>query len=110
MIIAHFVQFFFFGNNVVRIGRSAFRFIGATEILLVAFFMIFLFVFYLNRQIKISNFWFYSLFFILLSIIVIAQSRAVWIATVGGLFAANIFIKKDHNNFSVLYVEGEGLE
>jgi len=94
MIVEHFILFFFFGHDVGGIGRSAFRFINATETLLVAFLLIFLFLFYLNRRIKISNLWMNSIFFILLSIIIAVQTRSVWLATAGGLFAVYIFIKE----------------
>ena len=43
MIVEHFVLFFFFEDNVGRIGRAMFRFINAIEGLLVAFLFIFLF-------------------------------------------------------------------
>jgi len=95
MIIEHFVLFFFFGGDVGKIGRSAFRFINATETLLIAFLMIFLFLFYLTRRRKISILWLnVILFFILSSIIIVVQTRSVWLATAGGLFAVYIFIKE----------------
>jgi len=94
MIIEHFVLFFFFSDNVGIIGRSAFRFINATEGLLVAFLLIFLFLIYLNRRIRISKLLFNSMFFVLLSIIIVIQHRSVWLATAGGLFAVYIFIKE----------------
>jgi len=94
MIIEHFGLFFFFGANIARAGRLAFRFINASETLLIAFLMIFLFLFFLNHQVKISNLWFYSMFFILSSIIVTVQTRSVWLATAGGLFAVYIFVRK----------------
>ena len=94
MIIEHFVIFFFFGGNVGKIGRSVFRFINATETLLVAFLLIFLFLVYLNHQMKISKLWINLILFLLLSIIVIVQIRSVWLATAGGLVAVYIFSKK----------------
>jgi O-antigen ligase len=94
MIIEHFVLFFFFNDNVARAGYLAFRFINATEALLVAYLFIFLFLFLLNPKKKIPNLLFYSISFILLSIIVVIQHRSVWLSTVGGIFAIYILSKK----------------
>jgi len=94
MIIEHFVFFFFFNDNVGRIGRSVFRFINAIEGLLVAFLFIFLLLIYLSRRRRISKLLFNSTFFVLLSIIIVIQHRSVWLATAGGLFAVYVFIKE----------------
>ena len=94
MIIEHFVLFFFFSDNVGRIGRSVFRFINAIEGLLVAFLFIFLFLIYLSHRRRISKLLYNSMFIVLLSIIIVIQHRSVWLATAGGLFAVYILIKK----------------
>jgi O-antigen ligase len=97
MIIERFALFFFFNDNVARAGYLAFRFINAPEALLVAYLFIFLFLFLLNRN-KISNLLFYSISFILLSIIIVIQHRSVWLSTAGGLFAIYILSKKKLSN------------
>lgn len=93
MIIERFVLFFFINNNVERDEYLAFRFINATEALLVSYLFIFLFLFLLNRK-KISNLMFYSISFILIFIIIVIQHRSVWLSTAGGLFAIYILSKK----------------
>jgi O-antigen ligase len=93
MIIGRFVFFFFFNDNVLRAGYLALRFINAAETLLVAYLFIFLFLFLLNRK-NISDILFYTVSFVLLSIIIAIQHRSVWLSTAGGLFTIYIVTKK----------------
>jgi O-Antigen ligase len=104
MIIERFVLFFFFRDDLAETGYLAFRFINATEALLVAFLLILTLLFSLNSKIRKLNLGFYFLFFILSSIIIVIQHRSVWLAAVGGLFAIYILSKK--KSMKVLFYIG----
>ena len=90
MIIERFALFFFFNDNVTRTGNLAFRFINATEALLVAYLFIFLFLL-ISIHKKVLNLFHYAISFILLSIIIVVQHRSVWLSTAGGLFVIFIY-------------------
>lgn len=87
MLIIRFSQFYFFDINTDTLGRTAFRFANATEILLAAFLLEFIFLFYINKLTRKFFLLYYFLFFILITLIVIDQTRSVWLATFGGLLA-----------------------
>ncbi len=91
MVPVKFVYFYFLGGKeqlpplLFEDPRTSFRFINATEGLLVAFVLIGLLLFYMLGGIKGHHVSLYSIFGVLLLSLITTQTRSVWLASVSGL-------------------------
>jgi len=72
--------------------RARFRFIGANTNLLVAWALILLILFYVFGAIKKSQFLFYAGFGLLSTVIIVPQTRSVWLAAAVGIAIVMTFI------------------
>lgn len=94
MVLLRFFEFFFFGGNKGLSGYKAFKFLNATEALLVGFFLVSLFMFLISGKIRKYKFPVYVILSILILVMIIAQVRSAWVATAGGLIASHIVLRK----------------
>jgi len=106
MIFLHFIQFYFLGLDLDRTGRGAFRFLNAVEALLVSFVLVWLYLAYVSKYKIMPKYNFYLLagFCFLSTVLVIAQVRTAWVASLGGLLAVLFVSKKRLLIKSMLFV------
>ena len=97
-LVLHFIDYYMLGGMgrlewwALDDPRAQYRFIGATTNLLVAWAFVLLLLFYMIGEIKKPQLLYYLIFGVMLIVIIIPQTRSVWLATAVGIAMVMVFV------------------